>query len=140
MWLEDDQQFLLCTNAARDKAEAVLERLMRLKYQAENQREYSRYATRERVHQCESAFDQAIATTQSIIEHLNVELHELEQDMGSAKSASCAVNSDSLEGDGLFGDEGIGVADPDMDTDSLVEAEGIVEADGIYEADGPALN
>jgi len=81
------RRVLLETNAARDKAEALLQNLMDAKRITE--RELSRFSREDpkRSVTGRSAIDDAIASTRRMIETLNRSLHEAERELAEEEAA-----------------------------------------------------
>jgi len=74
MSLNPKQKRCLQANVARDRAEALLERVLKLKREAERQEAFRRFGGQHGQAATEQAFDKAIHSTLQIIESLNARL------------------------------------------------------------------
>jgi len=74
MSFNSKQKRCLQANVARDRAEALLERVLKLKREADRQEAFRRFGSQRSRAATEEAFDKAIHSTLQIIESLNQRL------------------------------------------------------------------
>ncbi|MCK4872883.1 MAG: hypothetical protein KAS72_09175 [Phycisphaerales bacterium] len=104
--LTDRQLILLETNAARDKAEALLHGLMQAKEEAERQLAEHEQRDPIKVVTGRSSIDSAISTTKRMIQTLNRRMAEARRDLLDEDMAildEMSSDDDFLDGNGLAG-------------------------------------